>query len=92
MYQKNVVIVNEAGLHARPAAVFVTKSKTFKSQISICNMSGDPNKVANAKSILNVLTMSLTKGSQALLSAEGEDEREAVEALAALIESGCGEG
>lgn len=92
MYEKTVVIVNEAGLHARPAAVFVGESKKFKSKISIRNMSVDPSREGNAKSMLNVLTLMLTKGSEMRLVAEGEDEREAVDTLVRLIQNGCGEG
>ncbi len=85
MYSKTVYIGNPSGLHARPATDFVTCAKKFSSRITICE-SGSEEQAVNAKSIVSLLTLSLTQGKQAVITAKGSDEKEAVDALAALIE------
>ena len=89
MYKKSVTIVNESGLHARPAADFVAKAGGFLSTVSICKQ-GNPI-VANAKSIVFVLSLGIRQGDLIEISADGSDEKEAVDALALLVESGFGE-
>ncbi len=83
MYSKEVVIKNQVGLHARPATYFIQKANEFKDEIKV---SKDEREV-NAKSLLGVLSLGITRGSSIKLTANGETEAEAVEALAALIES-----
>ncbi|BDF33787.1 hypothetical protein CE91St62_18530 [Lachnospiraceae bacterium] len=90
MYKKTIKIVNPTGLHARPASDFVATAKKFTSKIKIKDLTAD-EKPVNAKSILTVLALGLAKGTEAEITAEGEDEEQAVESLAALIESGFGE-
>jgi len=87
MYKAEVEIKNAAGLHARPASVFTKESSKFKSDI-IVSKNG---KEYEAKSILGILSMSASKGDVLTISADGADEKEAVTALVALIESGFGE-
>lgn len=89
MYSKLTTIVNETGLHARPASDFVRAASQFKSDITI-QREGNGTAV-NAKSIIFLLSQGLAKGTPVILSAEGEDEQEAVDTLAALIDSGFGE-
>ena len=89
MYSKESSIINETGLHARPASDFVAEAKKYASKISIAQTGGD--KSANAKSIVTLLALGLAKGTAVTVSAEGEDERQAVDALVALLESGFGE-
>lgn len=89
MYEKTATIVNKTGLHARPASVFVNAAKGYQSRITIKNLSS--GKSADAKSMLMLMTLALTRGTEICLSAEGEDERKAIDELAALIEGGCGE-
>lgn len=89
MYSKETIIVNKTGLHARPASDFTKKASAFQSAINIKNL--DEEKEGNAKSIIAVMAMCLSKGTKVLVSAEGDDEQEAVEALVELIESGFGE-
>jgi phosphotransferase system HPr (HPr) family protein len=81
MVEKEVVVVPEAGLHARPAAKFVKEAKGFSSQITV--VKGDDE--ANAKSSLRLMTLGAKHGDKIVIRAEGEDEEAAVEALAALI-------
>jgi len=87
MSEIELVIKTKVGLHARPAALFVQLAKQFQSEIQI-NNSG---KMANAKSILSVLALGVYQGTKVVLSAEGEDENEALTALKELIESNFGE-
>ncbi len=87
MYSKTITIQNKTGLHARPANLFVSAAKKFKSDISVEMNS----KKANAKSIITILTLGAAKGSTVTISAEGTDEETAVDELVSLIESGFGE-
>ncbi len=84
MKEKEVTIVPEEGLHARPAAEFVKAAKAYSSDIRV--MKGDKN--ANAKSSLNLMSLGAKKGDKLVIQAEGDDEEAAVEELAALIEKG----
>ena len=77
MVKQEATIVNETGLHARPANGLVNLTKKYKSKISLIR----ENKTANAKSILNVRTLDLNKGATVLVQAEGEDEEEALAAV-----------
>lgn len=83
-------ITNQHGLHARPAALFVQKAARFSSSIELRNLSR-PGTAANAKSILDVLTSGVNQGSRIEITADGEDARQAVEALRDLIASGLDE-
>jgi len=83
MISKAITITNETGLHARPASVFVNTASKFKSELMVKM----DEKQVNAKSILAVLSLGITKGTDITLSAEGPDEEEAMNALVALAES-----
>lgn len=87
MVEAKVLIKNKVGLHARPAALFVQTANKFKSAITAIH--GD--RKANAKSILNVLTLGADQGAELILQAEGEDAQEAIQALIDLVESNFGE-
>jgi len=90
MYSKQTTVVNKAGLHARPASEFVMKAKSFTAEVTVRNM--DKNGAAvNAKSIVRLLGEGLGTGTKIEISAEGADEKAAVEALVALVDSGFGE-
>lgn len=90
MYSKCVIVRNPSGLHARPASEFVAKAKGFQSKISI-RRPGDDSFLGNAKSIIIMLSMGVGQGDSVEILADGPDEQQAVESLAALIESGFGE-
>ena len=81
MTKKDVTIQNEKGLHARPATLFNQKANTFKSSVWVEN----GTRKANAKSLLGVLSLAVSKGDVITLSAEGADEAEAVVGLSQLI-------
>jgi phosphocarrier protein len=83
MTEQQVTITNRAGIHARPAAVLVEASKDFKSSIYI----EKENTRINGKSILGIMTLCAEYGSVLKIIAQGEDEKEAVEAIVRLFES-----
>jgi phosphotransferase system HPr (HPr) family protein len=87
MPEITLVIHHKVGLHARPAAMFVQTAKKFRSTIKATH----GKREANAKSILSVLTLGADQGAEVTLRAEGEDADQALEALAALIDSNFGE-
>jgi phosphocarrier protein len=87
MPQRSVRIVNEAGIHARPAAEIVKTAAKFRAEIMI---SKDGLEV-NAKSIMGVMMLAAECGSTVLLSGEGDDAEAALAAIAAVIENGFGE-
>jgi phosphocarrier protein len=91
MVSSQVTIINPTGLHARPASEFVAKAKQFQSRIMIQNVADASAAPVNAKSIVLLLTLGLTQGSVAQITAEGADEKEALEALTQLVASGLGE-
>lgn len=82
MQKQKVMISNEEGLHARPAADFCSQASRFKSDIMLIK----DGEAFDGKSILLVLAMEACKGDEVEITAEGEDEEEALEALVQLIE------
>ncbi len=83
MLSRTVTVQNQVGLHARPATFFIQKSNEFKSSIWI---EKEERKV-NAKSLLGVLSLGITKGTEIKIVTDGVDEEEALNALEALINS-----
>ena len=87
MISRSVTIRNSVGLHARPATFFVQKANSFKSSIWVekedCRV--------NAKSLLGVLSLGITKGTSITLIADGIDENSAVDGLAELVDGEFGE-
>lgn len=83
MLSKTVVVQNQVGLHARPATFFIQKANEFKSSIWI---EKEQRKV-NAKSLLGVLSLGITKGTEIEIIVDGVDEEEALNALETLIDS-----
>ncbi|WP_432408109.1 HPr family phosphocarrier protein [Wukongibacter sp. M2B1] len=84
MKNKRVKLVNEAGLHARPASMFVKEANKFKSDVEIAK--GD--KRFNGKSIMGILSLGVQKGEYISIETNGEDENLALEALVELVENG----
>ena len=82
MYTKEVVLNNQVGLHARPATFFIQKANEFKSSIWI----EKEERRVNAKSLLGVLSLGITRGTAINVIADGLDEKEAVDALVSLVE------
>ena len=85
--EKKVTIINETGLHARPASMFVKKASEFKSSVEfICG-----GEKVNAKSIMGIMKLGLAKGTEVVIETHGEDEELALNSIVELIESGFGE-
>ena len=84
MITKEVKISNAIGLHARPATFFIQKANTYNSSIWV---EKDDRKV-NAKSLLGVLSLGISKGMSIVLVADGTDEELAIEGLSSLINNG----
>lgn len=87
MYSKKVCLLNKSGLHARPASDFFNMANRFKSKITVAK----EDETANAKSILFLISLGITMGTEIDIIADGIDEVEAVEALCDLVNSGFGE-
>ncbi len=87
MLDKTVTIVNKLGLHARAAAKFVTLASSFASDIKLAR---DGHEV-NGKSIMGVMMLAASRGTDIRLIADGSDEHEAIEKLTELIENRFGE-
>jgi len=83
MTTRSVTILNRAGIHARPASLIVQTAQQFDCSIWI---EKEDVKI-NAKSIMNILTLGATYKTELMLSAEGEDEEEAVEELGQLFDN-----
>ena len=87
MISRSLTINNNVGLHARPATFFVQKANSFKSSIWVekedCRV--------NAKSLLGILSLGITKGTNITLIADGVDESSAIEGLSELINGEFGE-
>jgi len=79
-----IVIQNEVGLHARPAAIFVQTATRFSSTIQVENLTKHSQPV-NAKSVLRLLSIGIQKNDHLRISAQGADEAEAVATLSRLI-------
>ncbi|MDD2268647.1 MAG: HPr family phosphocarrier protein [Eubacteriales bacterium] len=87
MITKTITIQNTVGLHARPATFFIQKANSYKSSIWIENS----DRRANAKSLLGVLSLGISKGDTITLLADGEDEQDAVDGLVNLVLTGFNE-
>lgn len=83
MYTQEITVNNEVGLHARPATFFIQKANEYKSSIWV----EKDNRRVNAKSLLGVLSLGITKGLNITIVAEGSDEEDAVTDLVELISS-----
>jgi len=84
---REVRIRNPLGLHARAAARFVHTASRFRSRVTVSRN----GRTMDGKSILGILLLAASEGTLLRVAAEGEDESAAVDALAALVESGFGE-
>ena len=87
MLKENVSITNETGLHARPASMLVEKASAYQSDINLVHQGQE----VNAKSIMGIMSLGITKDAEVTVQADGEDEKEALETIIELIESGFGE-
>lgn len=82
-YEREVVVRNPEGLHARPAAEFVKLANTFPVKVTVNGK--------DAKSLLGIMSLGLTAGATARIASDDADGRPAVDALADLVDTGFGE-
>ena len=87
MIERKIQVINKLGLHARPSSTLSQTASKFKSEIKL--QKGEVE--VNAKSILGGMMLAAEVGSEIILKAEGEDEKQAVEALARLFQEKFGE-
>ena len=87
MIERQATIVNQEGLHARPAARIVRLASTFEAEIQLSKDGMD----VNGKSIMGVMMLAAECGSEITIRANGPDAEQAVQALAELVASGFGE-
>ncbi|WP_232696574.1 HPr family phosphocarrier protein [Brevibacillus daliensis] len=81
MVQERVVVKLKTGLQARPAAFFVQEANRYRSDIYVAK----DNKKVNAKSIMGIMSLAISSGSEITIMAEGPDEMDAVEKLTGLV-------
>jgi phosphocarrier protein HPr len=86
--QRQATIVNRLGLHARPSAALTQTATRFRSDVWLTK----GTRRVNGKSIMGVMMLAAARGATLTIEADGPDEDAALEALAALIASGFGEG
>ena len=87
VFRKQLTVRNKLGLHARAVAKIVQTSNQFQSRIRIIKNGRE----ADAKSMLDILTLSCPQGTKIEVCAEGEDAAEAIAALALLFNDKFGE-
>ena len=87
MISRSITIKNSLGLHARPATFFIQKANSFKCSIWV---EKDDCRV-NAKSLLGILSLGISKDTAITIIADGADEEQAVAGLTDLVESGFAE-
>jgi catabolite repression HPr-like protein len=80
--QQQAVVRLKTGLQARPAAFFVQEANRYAAEIFI----EKENKKVNAKSIMGIMSLAVSSGSEIVISAEGPDAEEAVNGLKAFVE------
>ncbi|MGA9174164.1 MAG: HPr family phosphocarrier protein [Thermoactinomyces sp.] len=81
MVEKKVIVELETGLHARPAALFVQEANKFSSEIFVVK----GTKKVNAKSIMGIMSLAVSRGAEITIVADGSDEEEAVNKLAEMV-------
>lgn len=80
---ETVELVNESGLHARPAAEFVKTAAKYDAEVRVNGV--------DAKSLLAIMALALPKGAAVTIEGSGDDAQDAVDALVTLVRSGFGE-
>ncbi len=83
MTEKKVQVTSDSGVHARPAMMLVKEAMKYECDVFLIK----ENSEANAKSIMSVLALGITSGTELLVRADGEREHEIVESLVAMIQN-----
>ena len=84
---RELIISNQSGMHARPAAAFVKMANKFKAEITVTK-DGDS---VNGKSIMGLMTLAAAKGTRLVIETNGDDAESAADAIQSLIEGKFGE-
>ena len=80
-----VIIDNKLGLHARPAMLFVETASKYSAEISVCR--ADDSQSVDGKSIMQMMMLAATAGTEIRITAHGDDAQEAISDLIALVKS-----
>jgi len=88
MVSTTITIINRLGLHARAAAKLVSTASSYGSSVKV----GYPDRMVDAKSIMAVMMLAASKGTDVQIEATGEDEQAALDALCDLINRKFDEG
>jgi len=88
MITLQVTIINKLGLHARAATKLVTTANRFQAEIRIGR---HPEQMVNCKSIMGIMMLAASQGTQLRLSIDGADAQEAAKSIQALIQKRFGE-
>src|SRR5499427_3980456 len=87
MTSQEVIVVNQLGMHARAAAKFVHLATRYEARVKVSR----DRREMDGKSIMGILLLAAARGSTITISADGTDEKDAVAALVALVQTGFGE-
>lgn len=87
MQEKQVIIINKLGLHARAAAKFVTLASSFSSEIDVSK----DGQTVNGKSIMGIMMLAASKGTSLVITTRGNDENDAAVQLEELVQGKFGE-
>ncbi len=87
MTSQEVTVVNQLGMHARAAAKFVHLATRYEARVKVAR----DRREMDGKSIMGILLLAAARGSTITISADGADEKDAVAALVALVQTGFGE-
>ncbi len=88
MQECSVTIINKLGLHARAASKFVNVAKRYASRIEVISAA----KTVDGKSIMSIMLLAASQGTELQLRVDGDDEADALQAILALIADRFGEG
>ena len=84
--RRTLIVKNEEGLHARPAALFVKVAKKFECSVAVKRGA----QRVNGKSIMGILMLGAGKGAKITIEVEGDDANEALDELAVIVERNLG--
>jgi phosphocarrier protein len=87
MLQKEFIIINKLGLHARASALLVKTANRFSSEVKLAREEVE----VNGKSIMGIMMLAAPKGTTVRLTVEGTDEVEAMQCVGDIISNGFGE-
>jgi phosphocarrier protein HPr len=89
MQERHVTVINRLGMHARASARFVNLANQYRAEVKLAR--ADTRQSVNGKSILGVLLLAAARGTELIVTTDGDDEERAVHALCDLINNKFGE-